>query len=112
MQTIRFSKNYNNKLHCNSFSTFRLFDATKYRTGYKYHIEYRSAAGMIEFDAELVAVKSLFLSEINNTDSYLDTGYNSEKTIELIKHNYSNINPPINWGNQRLMRLILVRTII
>lgn len=103
-EQISFSENWNNKLSCTVFTTLRLH-SPKYYVGAKFEIMLKSKH--LKF-AQVVQVKVLKLSEINEYIGGLDTGYSAKETQELIKTMYSKYN--LDWKTQSL-DFILLRTL-
>lgn len=101
MDKIEFSYNWNNKLNCMAFTTLRLFNK-KYTIGQTYTIKLN---GVDICKATIVDIKPIRLEQVNNYIAYLDTGYNREKCIDIIRTMYKNSN--INWDTQQLMLILL-----
>ncbi|GHT17534.1 hypothetical protein FACS1894189_3570 [Planctomycetales bacterium] len=103
MDTIDFSYNWNQKLHNNAFTTLRLHNATKYQVGKKFEIRIKNEFLGV---AELVEKQTLLIEQLNSFITYLDTGYDKEKTTEIIKTMYKN--KGIDWSSQKLDFCLLV----
>lgn len=82
---INFSYNWNNKLNCKFFTTLRLTNYNKYRTGLVYEIQLNNQSIK---HARIVEIKVFPLDKINDFISGLDTGYNKEETIKIINRMY------------------------
>ena len=102
MENINFSHNWNRKLKNKVFTTIRLLNNSKYIIGNKYHISLKYYPVGI---AEIVDIKYIKISEIDNFSAMLDTGYSAFATRELIKQMYKN--KKINWENQLLCICLL-----
>jgi len=81
---IKFSYNWNNKLNCNVFTTFRIKNE-KYQVRNIYEIYLKEK---YLFDAEIVSIKELKLDEVDDYISYLDTGYSVNEFKKIMKKMY------------------------
>jgi hypothetical protein len=97
MNTIDFSYDWNNKLHCKAFTTLRLHNPAKFQVGNEYQIELK---GERLGTAQIISIKSFTIDKLNDFISYLDTAYNAERCDALIRTMYKNKN--INWNTQLL----------
>ncbi len=106
MYTIKFASNWNKKLFCNCFTTFRIYNKNKYRIGQEYSIllKIRKVYKKI-CDAELINVIVFKLDEIPEYFARLDTGYSKEDFIQIVEKMYINSNIDIH--NARFMFLLL-----
>lgn len=102
-EILNFSYDWNKKLYCNFFTTIRLENPNKYSTGKKYRIFLKN---LHIKDAEIVEIKTIKIDKINNFIAGIDTGYNIETCIEIIKKMY----PKSNWNTQKIY-FILLKTI-
>ncbi len=84
--TISFSTDWNHKLACQAFTTFRMFNPRKYRRGLLYEIALR---GKMLGRARLVEVLSMSFSQITPAISYIDTGYDVDTFQKILKQMYS-----------------------
>ncbi len=82
MPEIRFTTNWNNKLSCSAFSTLRLHNPAKYIVGREYSILLNNRK---MDNATLVTKYTLKFEQLNNFICYLDTGYNLQQTIGILK---------------------------
>lgn len=105
MESIKFNQNWNNKLQCNIFTTFRLANPNKYITGKEFEIWLKDK---LIGHAVIVFIYPIFLDKINNYMAYLDTGYNAEEMKNLLKTMYKNKN--IDFDRQQLFCLMLKYT--
>jgi hypothetical protein len=102
-ERLSFSYNWNKKLHCDCFTTIRLFNPNKYSIGKKFRLFLRDIHLK---DVEIIEIKVLKLDQINIFISSLDTGYEPETTKQIIKKMYAKCN----WETQQIY-LILLKTI-
>lgn len=87
---IKFSFNWNNKLENKAFTTIRLHNPNKYKTGNVYEIELNETP---KGTARLQEIRVLNLWQLNDFICYLDTGYNKEQTLNMLQRMYKNIDP-------------------
>jgi len=85
METIKFSYNWNKKLGCLAFTTWRLHNERKYVVGKMYQIECK---GVETFTAECVDIKHLMLSQVNEFIARVDTGYSVGEFKNIIYRIY------------------------
>lgn len=81
---IDFSFNWNNKLNCKSYTTFRM-KSDKYKVGEVYSIYLKN---QYLHDAECIDIKYLTLDKVNNYTSYIDTGYSVDEFKNIVKRMY------------------------
>lgn len=86
METLTFSYNWNHKLDCNYFSTIRV-DSAKFKVGINWRIVLHGKRPR-EFQAELVKVTRVSPKQINSTMIMLDTGYDFENGMQVLKRMY------------------------
>jgi hypothetical protein len=103
METIKFSQNWNNKLSNKAFTTLRLHNPNKYRRGQYYKIE---SGGQLRGIAGIKEIRTFRLASLNDFVSYLDTGYSTAETKQLLQRMYKAKN--INWDTQLLDFCLLV----
>ena len=82
---IPFSTDWNRKLQCDAFTTFRIFNPRKYRRGLIYQILLK---GNELGRARLVDLLTVRWSEINPTISFIDTGYDEETFRKILQQMY------------------------
>lgn len=82
MDKINFSKNWNNKLACNAFTTLRSYDNKRYLLEKEFEILIN---GEYLCKAVIVALQSLDISELSDTVAYIDTGSNAIKCANSIR---------------------------
>ena len=85
MQTIDFSYNWNNKLNCKAFTTWRVHNPKKYYEGAIVDITLKDEH---LFTAAIVKVRTLLLNQANEYISYLDTGYSVEEFQDIVLKMY------------------------
>ena len=85
MDTISFSYNWNNKLHCNFFTTIRALNPNKYRAGVQHEVLLKDDCLGI---AEIVSVKAIYGRDINEYIAGLDTGYSVDETLKILSRMY------------------------
>ena len=81
---ISFVHNWNNKLSCEAFSTFRP-DSNKYQIGKIYTITLK---GKKLFKAQCIDLRTLTLDKVNEFTARIDTGYSLPEFITLMKRFY------------------------
>lgn len=101
---INFSYNWNKKLDCKSFTTLRLTNYNKYRTGLVYEIQLKNQ--LIKY-ARIVEIKVFPLNKINEFISRIDTGYSREETVKIINRMY----PETINNVEKSFMLILLETV-
>lgn len=88
--TLKFSHNWNRKLHCDYFTTIRIHNEEKYRPGNKLDVIW---GGQNCDPVEIIDRKVFFLKDMNHFMASLDTGYTLEEAKEIIRKIYSNVKP-------------------
>lgn len=88
---IDFSYNWNNKLDCKAFTTLRLANE-RYVEGRRYAVRLK---GELKGDYRIEKIKTIFLNQINEYISYLDTGYSVADCKNVIKKMYPKIDVDI-----------------
>ena len=87
MKTISFAQNWNQKLYCDSFTTFRMWNAQKYQVGEVYEITCQTMC----FEARLLAMETLQLSETTDWMTQLDAGCSKSEFDQLVREMYQGI---------------------
>lgn len=84
--SLHFSHDWNAKLSCQAFTTFRMFNPRKFRKGalYKITLARHGDIGI----ARLVDLLTLRYSEITPAIAYIDTGYDLETFRSIIRKMY------------------------
>lgn len=85
---VKFSYNWNNKLHNKAFTTIRIHNPKKYIVGELYNIELN---GRFQGKAILQEKRVLRTIQLNEFICFIDTGYNRQETIKIIKKMYKNL---------------------
>lgn len=88
MKYIKFSKNWNNKLDCEYFTTIRP-RKDYYKVFEQYEIQLNGSTKGI---AELLCIEQLRFSDINNRVAFLDVGMNAKDLRDLMRQFYNNKN--------------------
>jgi glucuronate isomerase len=87
--TVDFYYNWNNKLDNHAFTTLRFHNPSKYVIENVFRIRLK---GKMLGVAELKAVKTITLHQLNPYITYLDTGYDVEQCRNILKKMYKNKN--------------------
>lgn len=83
---IKFSSNWNNKLDCQVFPTFRV-KSKKFQVGNIYRIwQGKTYKGR----ARIMAINVIKLDQVSDTIALLDTGYTKKEFIEMVSKMYKN----------------------
>jgi hypothetical protein len=85
MERLSFSTNWNGKLWADCFTTIRLYNPNKYKTGAKFEIWLKKD---FMHKAIVLDVKKLKMSQLNEWICALDTGYNLAETQNVLKTMY------------------------
>lgn len=88
VSNLRFSQNWNNKLHGSYFTTLRSYDPTKYAVGTHHDIWLADSAGQhTRLGTAVVVVHQHRTTEtLTATESMLDTGYDLPYTLRLLRN--------------------------
>jgi hypothetical protein len=100
METISFSYNWNNKLDCKAFTTIRLLQPEKYRTGETYLITLKRKE---LFQAKIIKIKAFWFNDLNEFIAHLDTGYDKMECAGIILKMY----PNVDFLNKQLSLILL-----
>lgn len=111
METIDFSHSWNGtekycKIHNRFFTTFRPHNQTKYQKGKTYLITFKNAPVK---QATIIKLKPCTVNSLSVLFFYLDTGYNKETSLKIIKTMYKLSDKDI---NIKLFDVILFRSIV
>lgn len=87
MISITFTKNWNNKLASDYFTTIRIWNPTKYRTGNDAQIVLN---GKGICNARILDTKKLKFKNINDWIAYLDAGMNANELKGMFRKMYQN----------------------
>lgn len=102
-EEIKFSYNWNNKLHCTYFTTLRLRNDRKYQKGRDYRITLKGAT---IGEATIQEIRHLKLHQLNDYITGIDMGYDSSTGVEIIKKMYATAK----WETQELTFILLKKT--
>ena len=86
-EQLSFSYNWNNKLSCNCFTTFRPHNPRKYVVGRKLSVMIQEKNLK---DIEIKAIKTMKLSQVNEFIARLDTGYSVDDFCKMVQTMYKN----------------------
>lgn len=103
---IQFSYNWNNKLENKAFTTIRLHNPTKYKTGETYDIQLNETP---KGTATLTDKRTLRIEQLNEFICRIDTGYSQPETMEILKRMYKNIDPNRQFPTLCLIGLLQTR---
>lgn len=107
---IDFYDNPNNKLNSDCFTTLRLRNDFKYKIGNDHWVNLKEHNRNINKGLfHCVAVKIIKLNEITPFIAFLEFGLPPDKAKEKMQHYYALINPPINWDEQDLSFVLLLK---
>ncbi|MCU0439195.1 MAG: hypothetical protein MUC49_14955 [Raineya sp.] len=82
---IDFKYNWNKKLDCLSFTTFRIHNPSKYQKGKVYELYLK---GEFLGLASILDIKKVKLSDVNEWIAQLDSGYNLQEFKNVVKRMY------------------------
>jgi hypothetical protein len=97
-----FNTNWNGKLNCNCFTTIRIANPKKYAVNTDHKISLKDE---FLYNARVLAYKELFLHELNDFMSFVDTGYSRLETREIIYKMY----PKIDFHTQKICFVLFGR---
>jgi hypothetical protein len=103
MNRITFTTNWNKKLDCSAFTTIRLEDQI-YQKGKNFEVFEK---GHLKGVFCIVHLSVFKLNQLSEAMAYLDTGYNKEKTTNIIKKIYDKRAP--DWDKQNLYYMVLAK---
>lgn len=86
MKTINFSYNWNNKLDCKAYTTFRLYNPSKYVVGDIYQIRLKDKP---VHQALLVDIRRMSLDKVNEFIAHIDTGYSLDEFRNIVRKMYT-----------------------
>lgn len=94
---LNFSYNWNHKLDCNGFTTFRPFNSTIHYTGAHYDIFLNTKEKIFDLGtAKVITMYKMKLEKVTPAIALLDTGYSLEEFKKIITTMYKNRFPDIN----------------
>jgi hypothetical protein len=96
---IRYSSNWNGKLHCQFHTTIRLYN-TYWKQGDFVKIVKQ---GVFLYRGRIVKMLPFLLHDLREITAYLDTGYGLEETKNILQKMY----PGKDWNTQKLVILLV-----
>lgn len=100
---IRFSRNWNNKLSCGYFTTYRL-KSERFHIGETFRI---MLGNKLLFYADVVEVEDTFLHKVSDFDTLLDAGMSADNFRQMLKTMYKSYN--IDWSSRAISRILFKR---
>ena len=88
MHTLDFTYNWNNKLDCPAFTTLRLHNPSRYAVGKTFDVYLKKK---FVRQAQIIALKTLTLPQVNEFIARLDSGYDLERFHTLVCTMYKKI---------------------
>lgn len=95
-QNLEFSTNWNNKLNCECFTTFRRHNPATHVKGAEFDIYLK---GVFKGKAKLVDLRVVTLDKVNDFAALLDTGYLAKEFREIVQKMYQKHR--IDWIRQK-----------
>lgn len=88
VSNLKFSTNWNNKLHCKAFTTLRAYDPAKYAIGTKHDIWLADEAGQFVRlgTATVIAHQHRTTDTLTEAEAMLDTGYDLAYTQRILRN--------------------------
>ncbi len=84
-EKLFFSKNWNNKLNCDYFTTFRLSNSNKFKVQNVFNVFLKTKSGIVEFKpARLLISEQCLLTDVDDLFCYVDTGLCRNEFIPMI----------------------------
>lgn len=102
---INFTTNWNNKLDCDCFSTFRMHNQKKYFVGAERNIKLK---GKFLKRAKIMTVTTLNLSQVTEGMALIDTGYPLAEFKETVRKIYKNM---VTDFDKQLWDFMIIKTI-
>jgi len=102
-KTLTFSTNWNSKLGCNAFTTIRISNDF-HKVGETFEVKQK---GRTIGKFKIVHKRQFKLEQLTDGMAYLDTGYNRQDTINIIKRIYSS--KDYDWTTITLDYILLVK---
>ncbi len=90
MKTIKFTKNWNNKLDCRAFFTIRLKDETKYKVGEIYKIEDKNNSN-VERTGVIRDITDFPIKRLKDQMSLIDMGVTADLGMKILKDLYPEV---------------------
>lgn len=87
MSDLHFSTNWNGKLNCDYFTSIRMWNENKYFVSsvFKLYLKNR-----YKCDVQIVEIKKITLTQLNDWMAWLDTGYSAATTRDILRKMYKN----------------------
>jgi len=106
LPNLEFSYNWNNKLFCKYFTTFRTYIKDKYIIYGIYNIILLNGSNKYFFGyGEIISLKHDLIENFPEHDFVLDTGYSKVTSLKIIQQMYKNKN--INFDKQHFCLLTI-----
>ena len=106
LPNLEFSYNWNNKLFCKYFTTFRTYIKDKYVIHGSYNIILLNGSNKYFFgDGTIISLKHDLIENFPEHDFVLDTGYSKVSSLKIIQQMYKNKN--INFDKQHFCLLTI-----
>ena len=86
LDILSFSTNWNHKLDCDAYTTIRIFNPHKHYPGKRFKV---ALNGVEMHMAEVIEVKQILLSQVNEFIARLDTGYSADECKTILKSMYN-----------------------
>lgn len=100
---IRFSRNWNNKLSCDYFTTYRL-KSDKFHIGETFRIILGSK---LLFYADVVEIEDTFLDKVPDMETMIDAGMSAADFRNMLMTMYKSYN--IDWSRRAISRILFKR---
>ncbi|WP_266362080.1 ASCH domain-containing protein [Tellurirhabdus rosea] len=101
MDELSFATNWNQKLDCNCFTTFRLHNP-KYQPGKVFSITLKKKPYK---KARVLEKKTVTLAQVNEFMARVDTGYSRQGFIDIVQKMY--ITQNLDWNTQTFDFILL-----
>lgn len=107
LDVLSFTTNWNNKLYCDYYTTFRLHNPAKYFVGKQFDVQLKKEH---HHNALVVNVKPMYLAEACSSQYLccMDTGYPPDAFRNIVMTMYKNSAPDI---DKALFDLVMLRKI-
>lgn len=101
METLKFSTNWNNKLNCKCFTTFRLYNPKIHYIGAKFDVVLKNE---VIKRVEVIECRRMHLADVNEWVARIDTGYSKDEFKEIVQKIYGYV-------EDKVFCLLLLNTI-
>lgn len=102
---INFTTNWNNKLDCDCFSTFRMHNPKKYFVGAERNIKLKSK---LLKRGKIMTVTTLNLGQVTEGMALIDTSYSLPEFKETVQKIYKNI---VSDFDKQLWDFMIIKTV-